>query len=90
MYKTIKVSQLGKHKKEYEFTIKNDGATRFHILIPGSGGGPDGPTDPDYPEQEQWMRDNSGLKEVWFLMWSCPDKKTLQKFLDKMEAFLIP
>ena len=47
------------------------GASVLHhyVTIPGFGGGPDGPKEPNDPAQERWMRAHSGLQEVWYLTW---------------------
>lgn len=52
----------------YDFHIENN-----YVWIAGHGGGRDGPTDADHPEQEQWMRQHSGLKEVYYLTWELPE-----------------
>jgi len=60
----------------YRFQIIGD-----HVFIPGHGGGRDGPTIPDYPEQEAWMRAHSGLHESWHLQWDLPDASSRRRFL---------
>ncbi len=56
------------------------------IVIPGYGGGRDGPTTPDRPEQEAWMRANSGLRETWYLSWRIDSDAQLQRLLDRIGA----
>jgi hypothetical protein len=56
------------------------------ISIPGHGGGRDGPTIPDRPEQEAWMRAESGLREVWYLSWEVPSAAELERFLARVGA----
>lgn len=55
-----------------------------HVWIPGSGGGPDGPTDPDHPAQQRWMRERSGLRECWHLTWEFPDASARRRFLQQI------
>jgi hypothetical protein len=50
------------------------------VLIPGHGGGRDGPTIADHPEQEAWMREHSGLRETWHLSWELPDAAEYVRF----------
>lgn len=52
-----------------------------HVWIPGYGGGRDGPTTSDHPEQEAWMRARSGLHESWYLTWDLPDADARRRFL---------
>lgn len=84
-YQRIKVKQLGAYLREYNFGIRTDNSG-IYIDIPGHGGGRDGPTIADYPEQEEWMRKHSGLKEVWHLTWECQDERELKEFVKKIEA----
>ena len=56
------------------------------ISIPGHGGGRDGPTIPDRPEQEAWMRAQSGLRESWYLTWDIPNAGELKRFLSRIGA----
>jgi hypothetical protein len=51
------------------------------VWIPGHGGGRDGPTIPDAPAQEAWMRERAGLHESWYLQWDLPDPATRSRFL---------
>ncbi len=80
----VVVERLDEHEGRYRFEITHDSAGSF-VLIPGHGGGRDGPTIPDHPEQEAWMRARSGLKEVWHLTWEIPDGG-LQRFLAALDA----
>jgi len=57
-----------------------------NLSIPGHGGGRDGPTIPDRPEQEAWMRAHSGLREVWYLTWEVPCGAELRRVLARMGA----
>jgi hypothetical protein len=61
----------------YCFQILGD-----YVLIPGHGGDRDGPTIPDHPEQLEWMRAHSGLRESWHLQWDLPDLATRRRFLE--------
>lgn len=61
---------------EYTFDV-----TDRYVTISGYGGGRDGPTTPDRPEQEAWMRAHSGLNEVWYLTWELPDHAAREAFL---------
>lgn len=56
------------------------------VLIPGYGGGRDGPTEPERPEQEAWMRSSSGLQEVWYLTWTLPDAAAKAGFMALIQA----
>ncbi len=84
MFKTIYTKHIGEHKGNYEFTIQQNSNGIF-ISIPGYGGDRDGPTTPDYPEQKQWMEEESGFKEVWYLTWKCKSEKSLKKFISKLK-----
>ena len=83
MLGSVEVQQLGSNKGPYSFFIHREGEG-FIIRIPGHGGGRDGPRFPDKPEQEEWMRRQSHLKEIWYLNWSCEDRKSLHQFLKKI------
>lgn len=85
MSKKITIKQIGEHKGEYVFWI-NEQKEEFIISIPGFGGGRDGPINPNFPEQEKWMRDHSNLKEVWYLTWQCNNQEELDCFLDKLKS----
>lgn len=61
---------------EYMFNVDDR-----NVTIPGFGGGPDGPMNPDRPEQEAWMRARSGLNEVWYLTWELPTPAAREAFL---------
>ena len=75
------------HKKRYEFRIEKR-TTGFWVTIPGFGGSPDnGPEHPRFPEQEIWMRQHSGLKEIWHLTWECCTLEALEDFKLKVEDF---
>lgn len=84
MFQTIFIHQLGEHSRCYSFSI-HEQPHGIYVYIPGHGGGPDGPTIPDFPEQEKWMREHSGLKEVWYLSWVCKDKQELEDFIQKLD-----
>ncbi len=56
----------------------------LYVGIPGYGGGRDGPTTPDSPAQEAWMRAHSGLREVWYLCWDLPDEAARRQFLERI------
>lgn len=84
MPQIIKVAQLDNQQGNYIFRIE-DGYSGTIITIPGFGGGRDGPTTPDYPEQEKWMRAHSGLKEVYYLTWECKTQIELDSFIQKLE-----
>lgn len=85
MNRKITINQIGEHKGEYVFWI-NEQKESFIISIPGFGGGRDGPVNPNYPEQEKWMRDNSGLKEIWYLTWESKNQEELDNFLKRLHS----
>ena len=85
MYKTVIVEWLNNKRGRYTFTITTVD-TGFEISIPGHGGGIDGHRSPDDPEQEQWMKDHSGLPEIWYLTWKCENEEELEAFLTKLQA----
>ncbi|MEM6800465.1 MAG: hypothetical protein AAF696_03620 [Bacteroidota bacterium] len=64
----------------YEFRIQKFKG-RYLIYIPGYGAGREGPEFPYHKEQESWMRQQSYLKEVWYLTWECKEDHQLRKFI---------
>ena len=84
MIKTLNVKKLGQHTGNYEFTIQQNSQGIF-ISIPGYGGGRDGPTTAEKPEQLQWMKEKTKFKEVWYLTWQCKSEKSLRKFINKIQ-----
>ncbi|MCB9594027.1 MAG: hypothetical protein H6719_14940 [Sandaracinaceae bacterium] len=84
--RTVTVPRLGEHTGSYTFRIGPAQATFEYIVeIPGHGGGRDGPTDPDHPEQQTWMRECSGLREVWYLCWEIPSEAELRRFWNLLD-----
>ena len=74
------------NNKSYVFTIELR-EPGFWITIPGRVGGRDGAKDPAFSEQEAWMRRHSGLKEIWYLTWACPDLEGLDAFKSRLKWF---
>lgn len=81
----VTVERLGEHRGRYRFEVRRYPATPTLLVIPGHGGGRDGPTIPDHPEQEAWMREHGGLREVWHLTWEVPDDTTLDAFWRRLD-----
>lgn len=72
---TYRVRDLPGLPGVYEFQVDEE-----RVYIPGHGGGRDGPTIADHPEQEAWMRAHSGLRESWHLTWDLPGGEATQRF----------
>jgi hypothetical protein len=71
---TYRVRDLPGLPGDYVFQTDDD-----HVYIPGHGGGRDGPTTADRPEQEAWMR-TQGLHESWYLTWDLPGGEATERF----------
>jgi len=83
---TYRKSKIGQNKGDYKFHVEKQKDGGAIVKIPGhGGGGPDGPTEPDYPEQEAWMQ-QTGLEGVWYLVWKCKDEKELNDFLEQLKT----
>ncbi|MCA9608603.1 MAG: hypothetical protein KC619_23530 [Myxococcales bacterium] len=83
--KEVTVERLGEHRGSYRFQVLRHAASPTLLVIPGHGGGRDGPTIADHPEQEEWMRQHSGLREVWYLTWEVPDDAALEGFWRRLD-----
>ncbi len=83
---SFRVPRLGPCEGPYDFTVQEEPDGSRLVLIPGHGGGRDGPTEADYREQEAWMRAESGLEEVWYLTWKAPDDAAYARFRERVDA----
>ena len=77
---TLQNTSLSGELREYTFYwVETPGL--YTLTIPGIGGGPEGPRDPKYPEQQEWICQFGYLKEVWHLTWECRDEYKFRKFI---------
>ena len=59
--------------------------TYYSCTIPGKNYTKDGPRDPEYPEQEAWMRRHSGLKEVWHVTFETTEASEMDAFIARLK-----
>ena len=68
----------------FQFYVSDDPDTRYECHIPGARFTRDGPTAPQHPEQEAWMRKHSGLKEVWYVTYETRHASEMDAFIARL------
>ncbi|MFT4977184.1 MAG: hypothetical protein ACI8S6_003089 [Myxococcota bacterium] len=86
----LKVDRLGEHRGPYYFTVRGSSrGDKWTVAIPGHAKNAhdmhlNGPTVAEHPEQEEWMKNHSGLREFWYLTWEASDPVTWATFLERL------